>query len=239
MTEGLSRYRCLTSNQLKAVAILAMVIDHTAVTFLPATHSALWILRFFGRMAAPMMCFFIAEGFYHTSNLKKYMGRLLLMAVISHVPYNLLFRLPLLEFWKGTDVMFSLFFGLVALAAVKTEGLSTWKRCFAVIVCCLLAYSSDWNYIAVLWIVGFGLFHGKMGKQMAVFSAVSALYLLQAFHHHMAGPFFWRFGIFLVFLLLPFYSGKRGRKSNLMKWGFYWFYPVHLLILYLLSVILY
>ena len=65
------------ANQLKLIAIIAMVVDHCAVVFVSDSSSVMWLLRMIGRMTAPIMCFFIAEGYFHTSNLKKYMGRLL------------------------------------------------------------------------------------------------------------------------------------------------------------------
>ena len=58
------------ANQLKLIAILAMVVDHTAIVFVPDSFPAMWLLRMIGRMTAPIMCYFIAEGYYYTSNLK-------------------------------------------------------------------------------------------------------------------------------------------------------------------------
>ena len=187
----------LTGNQLKIIAIAAMTLDHCVAVFMPQDMVGRWILRMLGRMAAPIMCYLIAEGYYHTSNLKKYMGRLLLVAVISHIPYNLCFGYDVWRFWEATDVMVALFAGLAALAAFEKKELPLWLRLFIVAGCCLFAYSANWNYIAVLWILGFG--------------------------------------VFLVIPLLLCYSGRRGRQSRLFKWAFYWFYPVHLWIIYLVQ----
>ncbi len=187
----------LTGNQLKIIAIAAMTLDHCVAVFMPQDMAGRWILRMLGRMAAPIMCYLIAEGYYHTSNLKKYMGRLLLVAVISHIPYNLCFGYDVWRFWEATDVMVALFAGLAALAAFEKKELPLWLRLFIVAGCCLFAYSANWNYIAVLWILGFG--------------------------------------VFLVIPLLLCYSGRRGRQSRLFKWAFYWFYPVHLWIIYLVQ----
>lgn len=195
----------------------------------------MWLLRLVGRMTAPIMCFFIAEGYYHTSDLKKYMGRLLLMALISHIPHNLCLGQNLWQFWYATDVMFSLLFGLIALAVWKQARLSIWLKFVVIAVCCLLAYSADWNYIAVLWILGLGIFHGDIRKQIVAFTAVSVVYLLQPFIYGTAMPYLSRFGVFMVIPLFLLYNGQRGRKSNLIKWGFYWFYPVHFVIIYFID----
>lgn len=226
----------ITSNQLKVIAILAMVIDHCTIVFLSHDAPVFWLLRMIGRMTAPIMCYFIAEGFYHTSNLKKYIGRLLLMALVSHIPHNLCLGYDLWSFWYATDVMFALLFGLVALTVWKQEKLPVIWRCLVVATCCLLAYSSDWNYIAVLWILGFGVFHGNAKKQMLAFVAVAGIYMLQPFIYGSSLPYISRFGIFLVVPLLLLYRGNRGRKSALIKWGFYWFYPVHFVVIYFIHL---
>ena len=88
------------ANQIKVLAIGTMVLDHGASVLLE-TSSWEWCLRLLGRLTAPVMCFFIAEGYHHTSNLKKYMGRLLLLAVISHVPFHLCFGQ---DVWAASDV---------------------------------------------------------------------------------------------------------------------------------------
>lgn len=209
-----------------------MVIDHCTIVFIPSESEWVFLLRAIGRLAAPIMCFFIAEGYYHTSNLKKYMGRLLLIAVISHVPHNLCLGQNIWKFWNATDVMFPLLFGLIALAAYKSEQLYVWKKILIVIACCAFSYSGDWNYIAVFWILGFGNFHGNRRNQLLAFSTVGGLYLLQEVLYENSFPFISRFGVVLVIPLLLLYNGQRGEKSPLIKWGFYWFYPVHLLIIY-------
>lgn len=225
----------VNANQLKVIAIAAMLIDHIAIVFVPDDFPAMWFLRMIGRMTAPIMCYFIAEGYYHTSNLKKYMGRIFLIAVISHVPHNLCLGQDVLRFWEATDVMFSLLLGLIALELCKNNWLVLWQKVLAVALCCLLAYSADWNYIAVLWILGFGIFHSDRTKQFIAFTAVATIYLIQPFIYGSSIPYISRFGVFLVIPLLLLYSGERGKKSKLIKWGFYWFYPIHLLLLYLLG----
>lgn len=60
----------ITANKLKLIAIAAMVVDHCAIVFVPHDFSGMWLLRMIGRMTAHIMCYFIAGGYYHTSNLK-------------------------------------------------------------------------------------------------------------------------------------------------------------------------
>ena len=83
----------------------------------------------------------------------------------------------------------------------------------------------------MLWIVGFGVFRGSPARQMLAFSAVGVLYLLQPLVYGTSFPYISRLGVFLAIPLLLCYNGRRGRRSKLIQWGFYWFYPAHLLLL--------
>ena len=76
----------LNSNHLKVIAIIAMTIDHIADLIYPGMPNNIIsnILHIIGRLTAPIMFFFICEGFYYTKNLKKYILRLFLFAIISH-----------------------------------------------------------------------------------------------------------------------------------------------------------
>ena len=77
----------MTATQIKVIAIIAMTLDHIAYTFLPAGTVLHYILHLIGKTTAPIMCFFLAEGFRHTHDKKKYFFRLLLFAVISQPVY--------------------------------------------------------------------------------------------------------------------------------------------------------
>ena len=117
----------LNSNIIKIIAIIAMTIDHISWLLFPGYSKELLpiIFHILGRTSCPIMCYFIAEGFYHTKNIKKYTGRLFLFALISHIPYMLMFNeyvnwKSLLPFYRGnllnqTSVMWSLAWGLVML----------------------------------------------------------------------------------------------------------------------------
>lgn len=65
----------LNANTLKLIAVLAMVLDHAATVFLADTTPAALFFHAVGQIAAPIMCFFVAEGYAYTSNLKKYLLR--------------------------------------------------------------------------------------------------------------------------------------------------------------------
>lgn len=91
----------LNAFELKIVAITAMFLDHVVAITLSHNSYLGMLLRFPGRIVAPVMCYFIAEGYYKTSNPIKYAKRLLFFSIISHLPYNLLFGY---EFFEATSL---------------------------------------------------------------------------------------------------------------------------------------
>lgn len=90
----------LNSNQLKLIAIIAMTVDHLTWVIWPGYQTG-WpqlALHCVGRITAPIMWFFIAEGYHYTHSFKKYALRLLLFAVVSHFAYTFAFGIPFIPF---------------------------------------------------------------------------------------------------------------------------------------------
>lgn len=121
----MTRKAGLNSNTLKLLAVVAMICQHVTIFFIPTTNPWYDPMFCFGMITAPIMCFFIAEGYYHTHSRRKYLERLLLGAVISHVPHALACGFPVAEFLVGFRVHAALFF------VVQTNG-TLWTR-FAVL----------------------------------------------------------------------------------------------------------
>lgn len=107
------------------------------------------------------------------------------------------------------------------------------RKLIGIGVCCLLAYPADWNYIAVLMVLLFGIFHGEKNPQTASHIAVTTCTSCRPWP---TAPRFWQSSASSFPIpLLRRYNGQRGPKSKLIQWGFYWFYPIHLFVLFLLS----
>ena len=232
----------LNGNQLKVIAILAMTIDHLLWVLFPGYDNGpvIYLLHTIGRLTAPIMCFFIAEGYHYTRNLKKYALRLFAFAVVSHFAYNFAFGIPLVPFQTGllnqTSVMWSLAWGLVALAIAQSQR-PDWLKTVAIIGICILALPSDWSSIAVMVIVGFGTNRGNFLKQgwnlvffVAIYAAVFAIFIDVAYG-------ILQMAVVLSLPLLHRYNGKRGKWKG-MKWFFYLYYPGHLILLGLLRLLL-
>lgn len=104
----------MNSLVLKIIAIVAMAIDHVGYFIAPINMHAYIIMRAIGRIAFPIFCFQIAEGYRHTSNQKRYLARLLTAAVISEVPFDLCFHNTFFH-WEDLNVMFTLLLGLLSI----------------------------------------------------------------------------------------------------------------------------
>ncbi len=228
----------LTSNVLKLFAVICMIVQHIAILFIPSDGIVKTLMIMAGAFTAPIMCFFVAEGYYRTSNLKKYALRLLIGAVISHVPHALAFGHGVWDVFHATSVMWPLFLGLVSLAVWENNNIHLLLRCAILMVCAVLSYPGNFNCIAILWILSFGVFRGDKVKQSLAFFASCVLHYAQSFVITPGNPAWYRFIPLLVLPMVFLYNGQRGRKSNLIKYGYYIIYPLHLIILYLLNQII-
>ena len=115
----------LNSNYLKLIAIIAMTIDHVADLLYPGMPPSIIsnLFHIIGRLTAPIMFFFICEGFYHTKDIKKYIKRLFIFAIISHFAYCFAFGINFIPFATGnifnqTSIMWTLAWSVVALYIV-------------------------------------------------------------------------------------------------------------------------
>lgn len=232
----------LTSNQLKWIAIVCMLIDHIAWSFV-ATDSVLGqIMHTIGRVTAPIMCFLLVEGFYHTKNVNKYLLRLFIFALASWIPFSLFMAGRLFTPYLG--MIWTLFLALVALKVCKGTQPAIIKV-LCVIGLCFLSIFGDWQIFGVLYVLCFGLNRGNFKKQVVWFSVISVMMFIT-----MIAPAFladdfnvfsqtFLIGVFLPLPLIYIYNGKLGGEklpATFNRWVFYIFYPAHLLIIYLFSL---
>lgn len=227
--------RGMSAYALKTIAIIAMVVDHVAAAFVPAM-SPLWqVMRGIGRLTAPIMMYFLAEGYHHTRDVKKYALRLGVFALISHFPFNF-FRTGRWPLFDGelqlgsTSVIYTLFIALLALIVWNNDGLSQTSKVLLIIGLCVAAMPGDGGPFAVLVILAFGAYRGDFRKQARAYCAIVAGFML--LFRGFLSPF--QYGMFLVVPLIWQYNGTLGGSKH-SKWFFYVFYPLHLLVLGLLK----
>lgn len=225
-------FQILSGSSLKIIAILSMFIDHFAASILyhgilipaapisPGTPE--WIIyqiydamRFIGRIAFPIFCFLLVEGFFYTSNRKKYAIRLFLFAILSEFPFDFaIFQTSIT--WEYQNVFFTLLIGFLTIWAIEHKKYSIYGiplQMVTILSGCVLAYvlHTDYDYRGILLIVILYYFRNNRPLQTLA-GCISLL---------------WEAPACLAFIPLNMYNGKRGLP---MKYFFYAFYPLHLLL---------
>ena len=252
-----SSSRGISGSTLKITAIIAMLLDHIGASLLQpllvdaaraagvTTWSArplilacpniavpYFILRYIGRIAFPIFCFLLVEGFLHTKNLPKYCLRLAVFALVSEIPFDLAFHYtPVYK--ESQNVFFTLLIGLLVIAFDRWchERLTAYPFINTVLpIIVFLAgtglaefLQTDYGCIGVIVIdILYQLRRRRItaGILSAAFLCLSSSLEITAF--------------FCV-PLIHYYNGKRGLS---LKYVFYIFYPAHLLLLYLISTVM-
>ncbi|SDA70377.1 diguanylate cyclase (GGDEF) domain-containing protein [Butyrivibrio sp. INlla18] len=235
-TKGLSR------RDLKILAIIAMVVDHTAWGFVDFMSPLGQIMHIFGRLTIPIMCFFVAEGYRHTSDLKSYINRMASFAVVSIFPFYIFFHE---EYDFRQNIIFDLLLALLALSIADNKVLP--KGTKAVLIAGLMGISlaiGGWVLMPIIYVLVF--YYGKDFKTKAKWfiiftlimeaSLVVMILLNQKYHF---SKYDWNvperlYLLGFVFGLIPlyFYNGKLGEvKNTFNRYFFYTFYPAHFLVL--------
>ena len=225
----------LSGSTLKMIALVTMFIDHVGAVIVQRTmsmpgfdhdfwSSLYWPLRYVGRLAFPVFCFLLVEGFIHTSNRKKYLSRMLLFALISEIPFNLGIAGDLINL-RYQNVFWELAFGIMALMCLEIIEkkklpyiVQVFLRLLVIVIFTAAAefLCLDYGMYGIISIVALYVFRQNKVSRLVVGSI----------------SFCWEQVAPLAFLPIAFYNGKRGRN---IKYAFYVFYPAHLLLLYVVA----
>jgi hypothetical protein len=222
----------MTSFQIKIIAIVTMVIDHVGAFFFPDTM----LLRIIGRLSFPLFSFLIANGAHYTGNISRYIDRMLVFALISQIPYQLVKNLD-----GNSDISLNILFTFtLALIAINIlRSAKSMAISFVVIVLTSISafvLNTSYGVFGILLTISFYLlfkntrlfvlsfFILSLGESIA--PAISGSIL--AVSRIDLGPLFSLFS--LVFILL--YNHKEGPKA---KYLFYIFYPLQYLVIYLIK----
>lgn len=236
----------LNSNHLKIIAIIAMTIDHIADLLYPGMPNIFIsnVMHIIGRLTAPIMFFFICEGYHYTKNVKNYISRLFIFALISHFAYCFAFGINFIPFSTGdifnqTSIMWTLAWAVVALHILHGKNnLKEWQKWFLIVLINLITFSSDFSSIAVMAILFMYDRRGNLKSQMTSMMAWLTLYALISYLFVSKTYGLIAMTAILVYPLLKNYNGKRG-KAKWLKWFFYLYYPLHLIIIGALRLYMY
>lgn len=213
----MAKWKVFSGSMLKLLAVVCMVIDHGALIFAPVLPEERYVLlRKIGRVAFPVFCFLTAEGYVHTGNKKKYGLQLLLFALISEIPFDLMVSGKAF-YTGGQNVYFTLFLGVLMLGLYDPvdRPLLRFLLMFAVGAAAVLL-KVDYGIRGVLLI--FLLY--VLREQPVAKTALSYPLLSGGLP------------AFAAFLPINLYNGKRGFiQAPWLKYSFYVFYPVHMILL--------
>ncbi len=234
----------LNRNQLKLLAIAAMTTDHITWLLFPGLQHVWYVmlLHAIGRLTAPIMWFFLAEGIFYTRSKLNYIGRLFVFGVLSHFAYNFAFGNSLIPFQTGilnqTSIMWSLTVGAVLMVILNYTKIGFWVKILAIVVACIISIPADWSCVAVM-APNFLYTHRKNFKWVCLdYIWWSILYVVVYFFAIDKPYGLLQFGVLLVLPFLKCYDGTPGKWKG-MKWFFYIYYPAHLVVIGLLRLYLY
>lgn len=236
-------YKILSGSWLKIIAMVSMVADHYAMLFLTRDAQAhipyftignyaiddYFILRnIIGRMAFPIFAFLLVEGYRHTKSKKKYGINLLIFAVLSIIPWNLMHGRLL--YFRSVNVLFTLLFGLIGMMisdeynkAQNSSAKAKYAACMVTLIIIARFCRLDYGIAGIGYIILLHLFdNNRLGQFVATIAAFSS----RKFHQLN----------FLAFIPIMLYNGERGFiKGNWGKYAMYAFYPLHMLVLWILK----
>ena len=239
----------MNRNVLKILLMIFMTMDHCAYAFLPISSWQFQIMRFFGRMVAPVMCYLLAEGFRKTADFRKYLARMLGFALLAHLPYLFLGHRNLMLHPSGilSTVEFSMLFTLAVCLLMmkgfetveKTDYSSTLKLAMnglIEIIAVLATARSDWAGYAPLYVTACYFNHDDQKKCFLSMAFVSLLVyvdgyqgLLPRYGNNTFRYLLFETGMFASLILLKLYNHQRGRLN--LKYAFYLYYPLHLAVI--------
>ena len=227
----------MSSFLLKIIACFTMLLCH--IPFVYPQYSV--PLMYIWKISFPLYAFLISEGYVHTRNFSKYLTRLIVFGVISQIPAYLLF---VGKSFNGLylNIFFTLALGLLGIRIydkIKSKYISIPLIILLAVIAELLKF--DYGAFGILMIVCFYVF--KRNKLNMVLSQMFLMFIL-----YMKKMSYYTFSLFnlqyilfqLLFSVISLaiiltYNGKKGKSSGKIKLMFYFFYPVHLIILDLLK----
>lgn len=223
---------------LKAIAYISMFIDHAYKLFPEISN---YLLIFLGRLAFPIFCFGIVEGYLHTKDIKQYIKRLLILGLVSQIPYSLYLYVGNFSKIDIIVVPFTLLLGLFAIMTYDRQ--KNWKtKIIKIITIVAIAFllKVDYSYYGIILILILYIFRDKKFLRNCLsILLVLFKYLLvwnNYLDHQMHGCML-LIGEISGVLLLNLYNGKKGGSPKYSK-IFYFLYPIQLIVLVLIKLLI-
>lgn len=245
--DSIPRTKGITSFTLHLLAMGLMLCDHLWAT---VVYGAGW-LTWLGRIAFPIFAFMVAEGFCHTKSFKKYLIRLLILAFISEIPFNLMYGGSIIYPFHQ-NVIWTFLIALLCIKGIdsaKKKG-RLWLTVLAVAGLGLVGFiagmllMTDYYGFGVLTVIIFYVFRGR--KLWQVSGQIAGVFYINAVLLGGLSIPVSLFGIsfdlpqqafaMLAFVPILLYRGEQGPHGKAVRYAFYAFYPLHMLILSVIAL---
>ena len=239
--------------------MIAMLLNHMVIALWEIMP--LWLsfpLYAIGGLTFPILAYFVVQGYQHTSNLKRYILRLLIFGLIA-MPFGLLVMHGSSMFpsgfegeglgFIGLNIMFSIALGLIVLVLYdRIKRRAIFGVVYLILVVPVSFMFFEWHFFGITMILLFYIIRNEKSKIIVppIFAAVCWIIssfigfavLSQtdvngiqghiAYADGLAVSATFFIGCILAVPLLMNYNGERGKRA---KWLFYIFYPLHFAVL--------
>lgn len=217
---------------LQIVAVIAMTAEHISAAFLQDGSLLSFAAGFIGNSAFPIMAFFLAEGICHTSSIRRYALRILAAGIAAEIPF--MYFHP----WK-LNIMFTLLICLLVLYLILERKWELLALCSALYI--PSAFLFDWDLCAPFFAVSFLIARASRNRMIASSFANASFYMFRQLVFSgwlsIASCLFDFMSIFLPCMLLALsFPFEKPEKLRLPRYFFYLYYPMHLVILMLISI---
>ena len=258
----------ISSNILKIIAIIAMIIDHIAMYLHSEFYLETYVLfRNIGRIAMPIFAYLIVQGFFYTKDLPKYILRLFIVAIITQISLTWLEDINQIYFpnynLRGTEqlnILFSYTFSLVLLTIIdrnkiiekfdEKKNIFIKINIFIILLFIYLNFKMDYQLIVpfiMLELYGIEkLFQNEdkmllkaqekieMKQELKYLGLILISFILVVYF--MEDTIVNKWALLYSIIPIALYNGQKGRKSKLIQYSFYAFFPIHHTLLYLLGM---
>lgn len=230
----------ITSFQLKLIAIIAMTVNHIGYIFSDKMNNPIWEFSylFIGYLTFPIMSFFLIEGFYLTKNYYKYLLRMISFWIISIIPFAL--TLDNGKFNLFNNIFFVLSLGLIMIPLLEKNKDIVLKFLIVFSFTFLTSVlNSDWGLFGIPTIFAFYINKNHLinYKIKSYFQILVILIILLVFGD--ISKMLATTGLLMINPVLERYNYKKGLSNNFVKYVFYLYYPLHLILLFLIKKIIY
>lgn len=224
---------------LKYIAVITMTLDHIAAYLFSSDLILYTIFRSIGRITAPVICLFVAEGYFYTQSKLKYFLRILVFAMISQIPFMLAEGIGIKDFRMNILFTLMISFGVIWCYDFVKNSFFKWV---SIILLIGISYFSDWAFIVPIWVLIFYALRNNKNLKFRNFTVTMMIYLViiclsSYLLKYQLLDYLFHFGMLLSIPILWIYNGINGKKHH-YKWLFYGFYPLHLIIIVMIRTLL-